>query len=560
MPPSVTIPDGADPALVLRLQRMMERALSRAAWGLHVPGVSVTLAAERRGRSSVGGNRERPREPSDPERMSTGGDRYRVPSFDDGGVLVEQPLRRPGDTAGTQAFTFEPLEFPQHWDALVFGDDVVMRRPFPKAMVARLQASKFLYAGGESYVRVANLARAFQWGYALYGGVGFAILQPHGAGKDGPFIVAGMLEPLNREDLPVNYVDEQTGRMEHPGHLTSPPGYTTVVLITRQKQPIYGSERGAPWPLMRIEDALNDAAKRSAPVEAEEELQATTLLSIGARQRGGDEGERALYARMDRTMFAAMAWDERARILELMIAGDLDDTRRIAVMEIIMASGSTSELEAVFARLRERNLYERLFREFDGEVYALLRALGEFRPAEPLDWSYLAKLLLKGDEVSSLDDLAPDKLGKLVLDKLTQLWDGLKSWLLGMAEGVESLLTEPEKIVEGLGHLAELIWTVQLAQAGDPKAREVVTQMVRQAGATVATALRGLRYAEELGTPFGEKRGGTRVGSYILGKLQAMLILEVLSWFIGIGEIKAPIRRKKSMYFLRGRPKSFLIS
>jgi hypothetical protein len=118
---------------------------------------------------------------------------------------------------------------------------------------------------------------------------------------------------------------------------------------------------------------------------------------------------------------------------------------------------------------------------------------------------------------------------------------GMVDWLSGTVEGIWMLLSRPDQVLEGLAHLAELLWLVEKAKYGDPEAQQFLTLMVRKAARSAALAIQGLRYADELGSPYGKRTTGAGIAGDIIGRLRAMVLTEVLSWFVGIGEVKAAI-------------------
>jgi hypothetical protein len=201
-----------------------------------------------------------------------------------------------------------------------------------------------------------------------------------------------------------------------------------------------------------------------------------------------------------------------------------DERAGDAVVAIVRATRTRSELEAMFALLRRSGLYERLFTPPGARVFGLLIALGEFSPEGPPAWHYLAELV---EEVQT----APDD------QDFTRLIAGLRTWVMANINTIRTLLTDPGKVLEGLVHLAELLWVIHHASRGDRKAQEVVEQMVHHASEAIIKAMRGLRYAETLGLPERQRDAGAHVGGNLFGILKYALLFEVLSWFIGLGEV-----------------------
>jgi hypothetical protein len=523
LPAIVTVPDGWSPAQRARLQQTVERAFHRAVSKVRHPGLRIAIvpAAPRRPKVSFTQpqrRREEQREHFDPVRLQSAEETYGLPSYDEGGRQRQVPV---------QQFTFEGITLtsggPAETEIVVGANDHIIRRDYPSTAVLQAQGNEYWAAEGSPYVVAANLWRAVQWGARLFGRQGFAVfLAPH-AMPDGPFEVVALNKPLSIRDLdgldPENYV-------VRPGDFVHS---RLLLVVTNDPKPI-GRARGALsfQVIDRIMARVPQDQRWLDPSEIELAAQFLTQRARGT----GTASELILH--MDRTLFAALPWDTRLEYLQIVLEDFLDEPHKKTILEIIQSTRNEAELEAIFARLRQAGVYELLFARLDGDVFALLQFLGDFRPGETLTWRYLLDILLEVGVVPSLGMKDPVR-------ELRQWIDGLVTWLLGILSGIKDLLTHPGDIVEGLGHIFELVLVVQRAQLGDPEAIALVTQMVRQAGAAAAKAIRGMRYAEELGTPYGQRGGGASIAADIIGRLKAMVVFEVLSWFIGIGEIKAAI-------------------
>jgi hypothetical protein len=113
----------------------------------------------------------------------------------------------------------------------------------------------------------------------------------------------------------------------------------------------------------------------------------------------------------------------------------------------------------------------------------------------------------------------------------------VRSTVSGVKQLFEHSLAE---LAEGVAHLIEFALVLERAARipPDPEALAILTQLAEQAGKTIRKAIAGLEYAEELGTPYGRRGGGARIAEDLRERLQTALAVEVLTWFVGIGEIK----------------------
>ncbi len=164
--------------------------------------------------------------------------------------------------------------------------------------------------------------------------------------------------------------------------------------------------------------------------------------------------------------------------------------------------------------------------------------LGEFRSGAAPTWQYLAGVLADVGVISPAGVAFGDDDPLLSIKRTAE---GVEQWVVGMVEGVVMLFAHPDLVIEGLGHLAELAWTFERARWGDRDAQAIVAQMAQQIGRRVALALRGLDYADELGTGIASRGRGEHASADILGRMKAMIVAEVASWFIGLGEVRAII-------------------
>lgn len=572
VPSSIDVPDDWNMSQRERLQQVVGRAFARAVSMLDLSTIQIELVstpeqvAESTTMNTAIQVAQSIQAQSDVnERIDVArarnGVSYEVPDYDSGGQLVDIPMHAGGEAmpGTTESDAIDRGDYPQPPNRAYYrmpgyasgrgpveipmyasrketidtseGDSIDLGE-FPHLAVIQGRGNTYIYAGGGPYVKAQNLARAMQWGAYLFGGSGYAILQPKGASLDGPFYVAPLLESLKLkgETGPFTLAsgEKAVGIDAKMIHLQD---YLSVAVIDSRGNLLFGNRLNDPWNLSMYKRALAHVPENQRVVDKSSVQEISGLLLSHAAASHDDEGMIEIIVKMDRTLFAAMPWEKRAEYLVLLLDAWTNEREEIAILEIIHATRSESELEAIFALLRERGKYEKLFDDLDGRVFELLRMLGEYRTGRPLDWHYLADLLIEMECMPSTD---PGQ-------KLELLAGGLGDWLQNTWDGIRFLFTNPGETLEGLGHLAELLWTVQQAQKGDLQAQAFVTHMVTQVGTAIAKAILGLQYAEELGTPYDHRGDSVNIGAGILGRLQAAFLFEVLSWFIGIGEIRAAV-------------------
>jgi hypothetical protein len=518
---SFTTPDGWPPEWRARLQAVASGAIARALLAVHVSSVAEPSDAPPR---HLDNERER-RERIDAARVLRGGGGYLVPSHQRGGEPVALPAQLTFDEPAQVVGGLSPT-------TIVTGvEDVVFRREMPYETVLHATGNVYLFAGGSPFVASQSLARAIEWGQYLFGSRGYAIWQREAPSGATAFWTAGVRasKPLHELGL--------TGRRSAPGDRIG----DIEIRAVREAQTLYSKgivavvlpegialvDASGPWAGGALEAGRKAVPKEEAFVEPGEARYVGWKLLQTARD---EQVALQLIVRMDHTMFALVPWEERATYLQLLVRADLDRPRRVAVIELLRGTRTEPELEAMFSVIRRNAAYDELFNQLDDRLFELLETLGEFRSGAKLDWRYIVDLVYELDFAGG----APTR-------ELWRAWGGLRNWVLGLLEGLAFIFTKPGEVVAGLAHLGELIGLVERARFGNREAQAQLVQLVSNAAESIAKAIRGLRYADQLGRPHGERERGAKTAGDILGRLKYALVLEILSWFVGIGEVKAAL-------------------
>ncbi|MEV4559241.1 hypothetical protein AB0K51_19940 [Kitasatospora sp. NPDC049285] len=434
--------------------------------------------------------------------------------------------------------------------------DVLSRDRFPTLPLIRLAVDEWVRTGTDPYLTSASLARAVQWGTYLYGAHGFAVLE-RGGGEHAAdrFVMVPLDEPLlmrqfGRAAPPAAPADGLPGvEVTERGKVLVLTDYRVVVTVTADGRWVFDLDRGVHWTpvAVRRELARTPAAQRVDPAVAAR-VAAGRLVAEGgggAAQPGLDQEAMLEHiVTMDRHVFAWMPLEQRVGYLVAL--SDLlwpNERQKKAVVELLLSGRTQTELEAMAALLRQRGAYERLFTTLDGSVVEFLTALGKLRPHRRLNTDYLLTLL---DElgVRPQDGTGQDPDA---LNVLRNVANGLSLWVRSTVDALVDLFTHsPTQLIEGIAHLVEFKLLVERALLGDPKAAAVLQTLCEQAGKAILVALAGLEYAEQLGTPYGGRTGavlggaggGARIGGDLGRTLETALVVEVLSWFVGLGELK----------------------
>ncbi|MEV8630884.1 hypothetical protein AB0395_04435 [Streptosporangium sp. NPDC051023] len=462
---------------------------------------------------------------------------WTMPGYDGGGAPVAVPIRpAPGTAGGVERLP---------------SGDVLIRDRFPALPVIRLAVDEWVRTGTEPYVTSAALARAMQWGTYLYGAQGFTVLERRGQHPDDRFVMVPLADRLlirqfgRTAPLPTGAEVETTPGLQvtERGKVLELTDYRIVVTVTGDGRYILDLDRGAHWTPAAVqrEFARTPAGLRVDPAVAAR-VATAWLTAAGSGAEPGTLDENAMLQHivtMDRDVFAWMPWEQRAGYL-VVLSGLRwpDDRQKRAMIELLASARSSTELEAMAALLREKDAYRRLFTTLDGSVVELLLLLGRTRPRSAMSPAYVTALFR---ELRLLPEDGGPPTEPDPVRRLRNAANGLSLWLRSTVDGIKDLFTHsPADLFEGIGHLVEFALLVDRATGlpPDPKAVRTLEVICEQAGAAIRTAMAGLEYAEHLGAPHGSPGGGARIAGDLADVLRTALAVEILSWFIGIGEIK----------------------
>src|SRR5262249_53049834 len=251
--------------------------------------------------------------------------------------------------------------------------------------------------------------------------------------------------------------------------------------------------------------------------------------------RGAKELEQAadLLGRLNATAFSRIDAQTRIAYLLVLIKAWTREPQEKAIVEIFKSVSGHPELNTVIAALHGANLWEQLFDDLDDELWSLLAVLGR-RFGDPKQFSFkqLIDLLLQAKLITILPGVRlTDKGAEISLDVIAEAYEAARSFIRFIGGFFESLLmfiAHPQKIVDGVGQLAKMIVTVQLAQVGDQEAIKDIEKALAAIGDQVLWALKGVAV--------------TGMGAAVERRVKWALVWEVASWFIGVGEIRAGVK------------------
>lgn len=527
-PGPVTVEGDLSDDVVVRLREVVAAAVQRALD--RVPPLELPVPASARPAAV---------EAYDPTRADPEHGVYRLPSYRDEGRLTGAELLErlaPRPTAGA---------------TVAEG-----RSPVEGALIAQLDAGheiRYVNLRSARWVSAGNLTEAVTLGRLQFPEASFGVVQgPVGGPRQRYLALAtdpvvadadlGEAAPAAEEIGP-----ELEGRVggvrgeDVKGTVRGRDGeYLVRALVTKDGVPHW---RNAAMASMWF--AQGEAEARRGLGEADPEAERVALFDdvdalLDAAEAGDEQAvERAaaLLGGLGREAFALVDWETKVRYVKILVRAWTFDAQERAIVEICASLRTPTELDAVVALLREGEVLEAMLSDLTRRRYELLTLVGRRFGARTggLTLAELGELLrdlgLVRPSLAGMVSIGPD--GELevapeaLLAEAQAAVDAVEGFVLGILELLETIVTEPVKLLKGLAGLAQLLVTITLAQLGYPPALREVATLLAGAGRSV---LDGARGATRMGA-----------GESVVRTVRWAVVLEVASMVVGPGEIKAAV-------------------
>ncbi|MFF7534711.1 AHH domain-containing protein [Streptomyces bobili] len=444
---------------------------------------------------------------------------------------------------GAEQPTSKDAERDEEFDAL---DKVIEGRSSVdgRAVMVIGATGLILLGGATRHARSLSLLHAAQLGDVLFGNTSYAVLEGP-LGTEQSFFWAIATAPAVSEEtlgdalIEWTYQDQKIsffGGLTALGTVTDLNGhrYRVHVVFSLERRPLTQNRAAA-------EQWVQVSASAAHRLEAEE-LQALVFDDLdhlvdavlaGATNRLQEAADR--LSELDEKAFVLADEPAKEKYLKILIrAWTLGDQRR-AIVEIMRSLDSLSQVKAVKETLSKAGLYEQLFADLDSELWKLLTTVGKkFAEHKPVSFHEFDKLLgeafkqPKGLDFTVERALEANKPVKLALAELAEYEEAARAatgFLLTMLDSLKMMVTEPEKILAGLVQLVRLMVAFRLASFGHAPSQRECDLVLRQIGRQLADGLRGAALLE--------------VGERAKTRIKWAMIVEVASWFVGVGELKA---------------------
>lgn len=473
-----------------------------------------------------------PRERLNPERLQDG--TYAVPSYDNGGESEDVPV---------QTVTFEEEEvepvtstLPLHPAGEVSEDRVIEEEsPFEDQLIAIFPGFEDVRVRSERYAVSSHLTRAVRWGQYLFGARSFVIIEGPFAQPDSRYYVLGTNRAITGQQPPPGTTRQVTGgrvwgiggetHWQTEFHDDQDQQYIFRVLFTKDDQQIFP-------PNIRLAEeyytqmAVARRERREIPGEMARSLVFDEIDQFIEQDQ--IEAAARRLARLDAHAFGLVDWETKSRYLQVLTNAWTREPQERAVVEIMKSVESRTELDAVLRMLRQTGIFEQVFDDLDSQLWSLLVTVGErFGRSEPITLDFLLEIM----QAAGLDvgNITAGPTGiSIGPDTLAEAEEAARSFirfLSGSLEGIWMLISEPDKVVQGVAQLVRLIIMANLAAHGYPPAVEYMDRILQQMSQQVVYGYRGARV---LG-----------VSGQVVRRIKWAIIWEVASSFIGVGEVKA---------------------
>lgn len=467
-------------------------------------------------------------------------------------MITEQGLRQyldgfKSELCGSEPRWIHPIGKPPDQDEVIEEESILeghLVAIFPRWRTAKVHSERHAIA--------YNLFRALRWGAALFGTSYFAVFE-------GP-----LGEPVSKAKYYVVGVSfsgefEVHGALEFAGlgigtyevtlwqpYITTPEGdlFLLRVLVADDDRLLFPLNN--PGAILEFFCELKCLLAQSRENrELKEEAVYDIFYRVAITQ--DDEEKARLLAEFDANAFSLLATDDRLHYIEILIDAWTKQPQEVAIVEIMKTVEKRDELNTIIDILKMDKVFEKLIDDLDSELWSLLAVIGRNFGTHQLTPEILFNMIeekgsiiegaalwtpgmqikiteegvvLDVDLIASLEQAAEDFIAEL-----KEAGRSFVRMLVGIYDGIEMLVTEPDKVILGIGQLVKVVFMLGLAAIGYEPAVEFVNAIWNEISKKIMYVFEG---ALILG-----------VGRKVMRRIRWTILWEIASFFVGVGEIKA---------------------
>ncbi|MGH8104966.1 MAG: hypothetical protein ACREO2_01460, partial [Arenimonas sp.] len=404
--------------------------------------------------------------------------------------------------------------------------------PFEGGTALALPGNHYVSVKSERYAVSEVLVRATAWAQNLFG-VNSSIVVAH-VDEDNVirYYAAALNEDLTETFPSVNPMQSIAAKVSIVLEAL-PNNYDIMVIHVGNGVGFWPSkDRLAGFEAIRAKQQKQWPEKQNLePVQVHTEVFSDIDAMTSDVEENREEIARRL-SQLDATAFATLNTDQRMSYLVILLDAWTFQAQERAVVEIMKSVTSYTELMSIIERLKTAGRWEALIDDLDHELWTLLSVVGERFGKDELTVKDIyramadAGLLTIGTPIPGLS-IGPNgpEFGIDVFAQIEEAANSFVRFLEGIWDAIVMLITQPDKIVEGVGQLCKMILVFKLADMGYVPAMTMRAQILQQFGIQLSNGFKGI-------TVLG-------VGMEVVRRIKWAIIWEVASFFIGVGEIKA---------------------
>jgi hypothetical protein len=261
---------------------------------------------------------------------------------------------------------------------------------------------------------------------------------------------------------------------------------------------------------------------------------------------------------LGRVAFRLLEPEDRLAYIILLLDAWTMEAHERAIVEIVRSVKDYDEFKQLVAKITEKDKLQKLIDDLDYKLWDLLQTIGS-RFGDQVTWEMNKEFLMTLlEEASGLagggfmtlvpkiqvkveGDRVSVSIDTKLLAELQEAGEALLRFIVTNLEGVWMMLSQPDKLVEGIWQLIKMVVMLYLAGApfNYPPAQQFVTALMKGIGEQIKATYKG---ALLLG-----------VGDKVLRRIKWMIVMEVASLLIGVGEIRAALEAASSALRLGDR-------
>ena len=404
--------------------------------------------------------------------------------------------------------------------------------PFQGRTALALPGNHYVFVRSERYAVSEALSRATAWARNLFG-VMSSIVVMH-ADDDGVirYYAAALDEDLSESFPTVNPL--QAIRVEVSFPIERLRGNYDIMVIH------VGNGVGF-WPtegrVTAYENIIAREGRRGTEVTTlgRELVRATVFSPIDDLMENEEENLEEIARRLsqlDSTAFSTISTERRFQYLSVLLRAWTYQAQERAVVELMKSVESRIELNAIIARLRGADRWEALIDDLDHELWSLLITVGERFGTDQLTVRNIYEILADAGLLQVATPIPGLSVGpngpEFSIDVLAEIEEAANSFLRfveGIWDAIVMLVTQPDRIIEGLAQLTKMIFVFELARLGYPPAMMMREQILEHFGRQLHNGFKGA--------------GVLGVGRQVLRRIKWAIIWEIATFFVGIGTIRS---------------------